>query len=82
MGFAKGFAYANSLPLVPISNLEIIANDPQKFKFLKFFGKSFFSQRYSFIKNLKIKYQLVMPRLFSRNQIKSNNNLVHYGCEN
>ena len=29
VGFAKGFAYANSLPIVPISTLEIIANDPK-----------------------------------------------------
>ena len=80
VGFAKGFAYANSLPIVPISTLEIIANDP-KINYENFSVNLFSHRDIVFHQEFKNKIPTSDAKAISWNQIKSNNNLVHYGCE-
>tara|TARA_Y100000996_G_C22546089_1_gene651885 strand:+ start:867 stop:1511 length:645 start_codon:yes stop_codon:yes gene_type:complete len=87
LGFAKGFAYANKLPILPVPSFEAMAfyfrhKNPVHGLFFSH-GENAFYQKFSW--NDQIPISLLKPKMInmkdSRHYIKDRNNLFHWMCE-
>lgn len=80
LGFAKGLAFANNLPIIPVPTLEVLANNiisqPKEFSIALFSHRNII-----YYQNFKNKAPIGKPLAIEWEKINKKENIFQYGCD-